>query len=125
MDLRRKAQILEAKPNEHDGEVIIQDMKDFNIQKTIFKTVDSEFIPMIRENFAKELFWSDKAVAEIEARTAKMLAENPKWAELKAHNPELIKFMMEECEFKIEHADGSFMDHLQFCYEYGSVHMSE
>lgn len=30
--------------------------------------------------------------------------------------------MKDECNFKCEHADGSFLDHLQFCYEYGAVH---
>lgn len=123
LDLRRRAQIVEGKPNEHDGEVIVQNIKDFDVQKTIFKTVSAEMMPMIRDSFAKELFWSDKAVAKVEARTSKILAENPKLTQLKSPSPELLQFMEEECEFNIEHADGSFMDHLHFCYVYGSVHM--
>ena len=27
----------------------------------------------------------------------------------------LFRFMAEECDFSLEHADGSFMDHLHFC----------
>merc|ERR1719336_1828438 len=34
-----------------------------------------------------------------------------------------MRFMVEECDFNIEHADGSFLDHLQYCYEFSSVHM--
>ena len=30
--------------------------------------------------------------------------------------------MNEECDFAVEHADGSFMDHLKFCFEYSHAH---
>ena len=30
----------------------------------------------------------------------------------------LLTFMVEQCDFDVEHADGSFLDHLYFCYEY-------
>jgi hypothetical protein len=29
-----------------------------------------------------------------------------------------MEFMQEDCDFAIEHADGSFMDHLKFCHDY-------
>jgi hypothetical protein len=31
--------------------------------------------------------------------------------------------MIEECDFDVEHADGSFLDHLYFCYEYTHHHL--
>merc|ERR1712014_459605 len=31
----------------------------------------------------------------------------------------------QDCDFNCEHADGSFMDHLQFCYEYGLAHFKQ
>ena len=37
-------------------------------------------------------------------------------------SPELLRFMVEECDFDVEHADGSFLDHLYFCFEYGVAH---
>lgn len=134
MNIRRKAQLVEGKPNEHDGEVIAQPMKDFDIEKTVFHplvallqqrgplgTNGVDEIQSLKENFAKELFWSDKAVTRVEAGIGQMTG---KLLHVKELNPELLKFMYEECDFKLEHADGSFMDHLLFCYVYGSVHMS-
>jgi hypothetical protein len=37
-------------------------------------------------------------------------------------DPELITFMVNECDFDVEHADGSFLDHLYFCFEYTVQH---
>merc|ERR1712151_1143391 len=31
-------------------------------------------------------------------------------------------FMSDECDFACEHADGSFMDHLNFCHDYSALH---
>ena len=39
-----------------------------------------------------------------------------------SHDRALIEFMNDDCDFAMEHADGSFMDHLKFCYEYSAVH---
>jgi hypothetical protein len=39
-----------------------------------------------------------------------------------AVNTDLLNFMRDECDFKIEHADGSFMDHLTFCRDYAAHH---
>ena len=33
--------------------------------------------------------------------------------------------MEHECDFKCEHADGSFMDHLYFCVDYCRLHYSK
>eukprot|EP00656_Telonema_subtile_P034089 TRINITY_DN38217_c0_g1_i3.p1 TRINITY_DN38217_c0_g1~~TRINITY_DN38217_c0_g1_i3.p1 ORF type:complete len:232 (-),score=45.18 TRINITY_DN38217_c0_g1_i3:144-839(-) len=30
--------------------------------------------------------------------------------------------MSEDCDFKTEHADGSFIDHLSFCHDYSAIH---
>merc|ERR1712070_602306 len=45
-----------------------------------------------------------------------------KWAGIKAHSSDLLSFMQNDCNFDCEHADGTFLDHLQFCYEYCAVH---
>ena len=41
-----------------------------------------------------------------------------------ADNSSLFHFMFTECDFSIEHADGSFLDHLHFCHDYTAVHFS-
>jgi hypothetical protein len=33
-----------------------------------------------------------------------------------------MQFLVSECDFDVEHADGSFLDHLYFCYEYTLQH---
>lgn len=124
LDLRRKAQIVRGKPNDHTGEIVSMPMGDrFDINSTIFKTLDEAFVPAITKQYAVELFWSDRTVDQIEKETTAMLqAPGSKWADIKAHSPELLSFMQNDCDFDCEHAEGSFLDHLQFCYEYSCVH---
>ena len=33
-----------------------------------------------------------------------------------------MQFLVTECDFNVEHADGSFLDHLYFCFEYSVQH---
>ncbi len=33
-----------------------------------------------------------------------------------------MRFLVDECDFDVEHADGSFLDHLYFVYEYTAKH---
>ena len=40
-------------------------------------------------------------------------------------DPALLRFMVEECDFDVEHADGSFLDHLYFCFEYSLQHFPD
>lgn len=123
MDLRRKEQLIEARPIDHIGEALELENPAFDVSKTIFKHLDEKSLPMIRNRYAKQLFWADSAVARLERKTAEELARNRRWADLQAPSPELLKFMTDECEFNCEHSDGSFLEHLQFCYEFGCMHM--
>jgi hypothetical protein len=92
--------------------------------------------------YSKQYFWSDGAASRIESEvTAKRAAGE--WPEVPPHPVELLRFMHEDCDFACEHADGeqsfvcwslcsfdcdllgSFLDHLQFCYEYGLVNYND
>lgn len=42
-----------------------------------------------------------------------------------AHPEKLIRFMVEGCDFACERTNGSFFDHLQFCFECGLVDHKE
>jgi hypothetical protein len=42
--------------------------------------------------------------------------------ELPTVDPALIQFMVDACDFDVEHADGSFLDHLYFGFEYAAHH---
>lgn len=129
MDHRRRNQMVEGGPQDHTGEVVESPMADFDINKTIFKTLASTMqnpaqeIAKIKKQYAIQLEFSKGAVDRIDARTGEMLtSKGSQWASLKSHSPALISFMENDCDFAIEHADGSFLDHLQFCYEYCHVH---
>lgn len=60
-----------------------------------------------------EPFWNDEFAVDI---VLSPLPVAPR------HDSALTEFMTTECNFAMEHADGSFMDHLQFCYEYSHEH---
>lgn len=127
MDLRRRATIAAAKPQDFgDHAPIEQPLKNFDIMKSVFRTSDPERLGYVKEQFAKELFWSDRAITDVEAMVAKMRANTPNLdALIPDHSPALMKFLLEECEFNVEHADGSFLDHLQFCYEFNCIYMPQ
>lgn len=124
MDHRRRNQMAVGGPQDHTGEVTEAPLANFDITKTVFKKVQNEeFISMIKKQFAIQLEFSQAAVDRIEARTGEMLMrEDSRWASLQAHSPAIISFMENHCDFDCEHADGSFLEHLNFCYEYCHVH---
>jgi hypothetical protein len=94
MDHRRKAQMAFAGPQNHTGEVTESPMENFDITKTIFKTLDPSFAPMIKKQYAIELNWSNSALARIDSAVGSMLSgDDSHWAALKAHDPKLISFM--------------------------------
>jgi len=65
-----------------------------------------------------EPYWKESIIAAIE-ESYKKIPRGPR------HDAALIKFMHEECNFAMEHADGSFMDHLEFCFEYSKIHFAK
>ena len=109
--------------NCHDGEVHCAPTPDFDISKTVFKTLDPALWPAVRQQYGQLLFWSDRAIERIDREAGAILGdESSRWAAVQQHSEELLKFMREDCDFDCEHADGSFLDHLQFCYKYCHVH---
>ncbi|CAE8605500.1 unnamed protein product [Polarella glacialis] len=78
---------------------------------------------MIEKQYAIELTWSESALDRINSQVEAMLSgDSSHWGALKAHSPALLSFLENDCDFNCEHADGSFLDHLQFCYEYCHIH---
>mmetsp|Transcript_6346 Transcript_6346/g.11775 ORF Transcript_6346/g.11775 Transcript_6346/m.11775 type:complete len:326 (-) Transcript_6346:403-1380(-) len=116
LDLRRQAAIVAGGIRDHAGEVTMRKNRDFDLNSTIFKTLKG-VVPrkVIKRDLAKTAFWSDTAVSCI--RHAYSQVERP----LAIDKP-LVEFMMTECNFSMEHADGSFLDHLTFCHDYCATH---
>ncbi|CAE6914870.1 Tmod2 [Symbiodinium natans] len=70
---------------------------------------------LAQDRLSLELYWSDRSTAHICEAFMKVPAA-PRF------DAPIIEFMQTECNFCMEHADGSFMDHLRFCFEYSLSH---
>ncbi len=116
LDIRRMHQIVAGKPTDHAGQVMIMVDESFDINATIFKSITTKLIRYIQsDKLAIKLFWSDK-VANSVRNAYEKIPKAPKY------DKPILEFMDNECDFAMEHADGSFKDHLKFCYEYSHKH---
>lgn len=119
---QRRAAIASAQARDHAGAVRIEPLSSFDLDRTIFTTLEGTLPRMIMESrLAKEPLWKESAVQTIDGEYERARAEH----KLPEVDPLLLRFMKEECDFDVEHADGSFLDHLYFCYEYGVHHYPE
>lgn len=115
----RKAAIVHGAALDHTGAVRIVPIEDFDLDRTIFKTLEGGLARFVTASrVGKEAVWKDAPAQEIDARYTEQLAANP----LPALDETLMRFLVEECDFDVEHADGSFLDHLYFCFEYTVAH---
>jgi hypothetical protein len=119
LNLQRKAALVAGGAVDHAGRVRVAKMKGFDMGRTIFGSLEGR-LPrlMMADKLGKEAFWSDEAIASIDGAYAASLAEQP----TPAIDPALIAFMEQECDFSMEHADGSFLEHLVFCHDYAARH---
>jgi len=115
LDLRRKAQICSGKASDYAGHLVQVHNPDFDMDKTIFANLTG--LPRIITKLKLSVIphYNDKFVEDIEAGMDKIPKVMP---------PDLsiLEFMKEKCDFSCEHADGSFWDHLRFCYDYSAIH---
>ncbi len=114
----RKAAIAHGAALDHAGKVRVTPIPDFDLDRTIFQTLEGR-LPryVMRKRVAKEVHWRG-ADARAEHAAYEALQAEP----LPAIDPALLAFLVEECDFDVEHADGSFLDHLYFCFEYTARH---
>lgn len=116
LDLRRQSQIALGGPRDFAGQVILRRLPNFDLNTTIFRTVEG-VVPrlVIGSKIGVQAFWSDAVSRSI----MRLYTLVPSPAQL---SDTLVTFITNECDFSAEHADGSFMDHLRFCYEYSCAH---
>ena len=120
--LHRKAAIAAGGALDHRGEVRIEPIPNFDLNRTIFQTLEGKAARYVmRTRVAKEVRWNDDAAQSVQAAYDAARKTHP----LPEVSPELMSFMVEECDFDVEHADGSFLDHLYFCFEYSVQHYPE
>ena len=117
--LLRKAAIVNGGVADHAGRVRIEPIENFDLNRTIFQTLEGALPRFImKRRIAKDVFWTDAEAKKIEAAYQQHRAD----VELPEVSPELIAFLVEECDFDVEHAEGSFLDHLYFGFEYAVQH---
>ena len=116
---QRKAAIARGAALEHTGKVRIEAIPDFDLDRTIFKTLEGKAARFVMTTrVGKEAHWDTAAAEAVQAEYAGARATHP----LPPVSPELMQFLVSECDFDVEHADGSFLDHLYFCFEYTVLH---
>ena len=119
---QRKAAMAWARGVDHAGSVEVKPTKGFDLNRTIFTTLEGKLPRMvIGAKISKSVFWSDKAAAKIEDAYQQTRSE----AEIPEVDPALLEFMVDECDFSMEHADGTFLEHLVFCHDYSALHFPE
>ena len=119
LDIRRKYQIVKGGPTDHSGEVTFIVDENFDIDRTIFGSISSSVLRYFQSaKLGVKLYWSDKLVGRAVSAFEKV-PQAPKY------DKPLVEFISNQCDFAMEHADGSFMDHLKFCYEYSYAHYPE
>uniref|UniRef100_A0A7S1S7D2 Uncharacterized protein n=1 Tax=Alexandrium catenella TaxID=2925 RepID=A0A7S1S7D2_ALECA len=117
--VQRQAAIAKGGPIDHAGSVAIVPNDAFDLQKTIFKTLSTALLRYIaRAKLGNNLFWAECATGAIQAAYGSIPAAP-------SVDKALTDFMAEECDFAMEHADGSFMDHLHFCHDYSAAYYKE
>lgn len=117
--LQRKAAIVNGGVKDHAGHVRVEPLKNFDINRTIFQTLEGVLPRFVMgKRMAKEIHFDTTPASKIqqEYETTRESIELP------AVDPELISFLIEECDFDVEHAEGSFLDHLYFGFEYSVQH---
>ncbi|MEM6531125.1 MAG: hypothetical protein AAF654_00810 [Myxococcota bacterium] len=122
LSLQRKAAIASGRATDYAGRVQIVPMEHFDMSRTIFGGVQGALPRMVmKAKLANEVYWHTSAIEEIEAAYAASEKETP----APPVDSRLIDFMVEECDFSMEHADGSFLQHLVFCHDYSAKHFPE
>lgn len=120
LNLQRKAAITHGGVVDHAGNVQVERMVGFDIKRTIFGALSGLPKMFMEEKLAKEPRWSDAQSAIVEAAYVEAVAAQP----VPEIDQRLIDFMVQECDFSMEHADGTFLEHLVFCHDYAARHYS-
>ena len=119
---QRKAAIASGRTVDHRGSVRVEPIVDFDLDRTIFGTLQNKAARFVMRNrIAKDVHWDNAAAQNLDRAYQSAREAYP----LPAIDPTLMRFLLEECDFDVEHADGSFLDHLYFGFEYTTQHFGQ
>lgn len=121
-NVQRKAAVAHGGVVDHSGRVRIEPIADFDLDRTIFQTLEGRAARwLMTKRIGNHLHFTADAERDVQADYDRATAQ----LSLPPVDPALMAFLEAECDFDVEHADGSFLDHLYFCYEYGVKHYPE
>lgn len=104
---------------DHAGEVQLSPIADFDLDRTIFGTLQGALTRKITaRRIGQHQSWDPSYKAQIARSFEALRQKNPP----PRIDPKLTSFLRERCDFSSEHADGSFWEHLYFGYEYSLHH---
>ena len=116
---QRKYTIIHGACKDHAGSVTVHPLSEFDLDTTIFTTLEGKLPRLfMTAKIAKESTWD----TAIEQRIQNDYAKLRETFEVPSLSAELLQFMETDCDFSAEHADGSFMEHLLYGYEYSLRH---
>ncbi len=115
---QRRAAITRGGAFDHAGKVTVERMVGFDMKRTIFGALSGVPKMFMEEKLAKEPVWDAAAAAEVDDAYNLAEAADP----APTIDQKLIDFMVTECDFSMEHADGTFLEHLVFCHDYAARH---
>ena len=103
MDIRRKNQLISGGAQDHHGQVMIAPMIGFDLNKTIFGSVEGKLErTILHDRLAVEFYWCDHKIIQTNQAFSRIPA-------LPSPPNALVSFMNEDCDFAMEHADGSYL----------------
>jgi len=124
LDIRRKCQIATGRVTDHRHDATLRRNHKLDLSKSIFANVTS---PIARYALYQQLgwdpMWSDASISRIQKLYDASQQQQASDERIPPPSPppiptEILQFMNKECNFRVEHADGSFMDHLRFLYDF-------
>lgn len=121
LNVQRKAAIVRGGAIDHAGQVRVERMVDFDMSRTIFNGLTGIASRFMTEKLARQAVWDPAVEADIEVAYAEGESAQP----APDIDQRLIDFMVNECNFSMEHADGTFLEHLVFCHHYAAHHYPE
>jgi hypothetical protein len=121
LNRQRKAAITRGGAFDHAGKLQVRRMADFDMGRTIFGGLSGLARKIMDEKLAKEPVWDRAVAADIEVAYAEATSAQP----APPIDQRLIDFMVDECDFSMEHADGTFLEHLVFCHHYAARYYPE
>eukprot|EP00391_Amoebophrya_sp_Ameob2_P007795 CAMPEP_0178999934 /NCGR_PEP_ID=MMETSP0795-20121207/10373_1 /TAXON_ID=88552 /ORGANISM="Amoebophrya sp., Strain Ameob2" /LENGTH=485 /DNA_ID=CAMNT_0020692837 /DNA_START=178 /DNA_END=1635 /DNA_ORIENTATION=+ len=121
----RQTMLALARLVDHISYVQVVPDSAFDLNQTIFVSVTGAFTrAALKATTGNQHFWEEgrlMAIQQMYLATQQQFVPRPVADGSRNFSP-VLEFMQSKCNFKMEHADGSFYDHLFFVRDYSALH---